>query len=216
MRANRPLVAAVCMAFLAAPLAAQTRIAIVPFAGYGLPGVLAEDVPNDIHLEPAGALLLGAAIELGMSKNIGIAVGVNRTFSQKLDFVTGGSSAFEEDFTMTQIAGSIVIRPGGRLPSGAVSPLFIEVGGGITLYTLGSAAFPASDFDASSPMAFVGAGYNIPMGPRATIQIFGRAQMISSYSSQGLDDFNAAPPPTNVEGSNMLNFQFGAGLRVGR
>jgi hypothetical protein len=201
---------------VAVPLTAQGRIAVVPFAGYGLPGSLAEDAGNDIHFEPNGALLLGAALELGVNKNIGIAVGVNRTFSQKLDLQAGGSSQGEEDFTMTQLSGSIVIRPAGRLPSGAVSPLFIEVGGGVTLYTLGSAAFPAEDFDATSPMAFVGAGYNIPMGPRATIQVFARAQMISSYSSTGLDAFNAAPPPTSVEGSNLLNFQFGAGLRVGR
>ncbi len=216
MRANRPLVAAVCLAFLAAPLAAQTRIAIVPFAGYGLPGMLAEDTPNDIQLEPGGALMLGAAIELGMNKNVGIAVGVNRTFSQTLDVVFSGSSLGEDDFTMTQVSGSLVIRPGGRLPSGAVSPLFVEVGGGITLYTFGSAANTNPDFDATSPMAFAGAGYNIPMGPRATIQVFARAQMISSYSSTGLDDFNALPPVTQIEGSNMLNFQFGAGLRVGR
>ena len=119
MRANRPLVAAVCLAFLAAPLAAQTRIAIVPFGGYGVPGVLAEDDPNDLHFEPGSALLLGALVELGVSKNIGIAVGVNRTFSQTIDFVSGGTSQGEEDFAMMQFSGAIVIRPGGRLPSGA-------------------------------------------------------------------------------------------------
>jgi len=97
-----------------------------------------------------------------------------------------------------------------------VAPLFVELGGGVTRYTVGSAAFTATDWGTTKPMGFAGVGYNLAVGPRTTIQLFGRAQYITKYSSGGLDSFNAQPPASNVVGKGMLNFQFGAGLRVGR
>ena len=191
-------------------------IAFIPFAGYALPGTLAEDNTNDIHFKSNGALLLGLQLELGLSKSLGIDVGVNRTISQTFDIESGGASQGQEDQTMTQITGSLVIRPGGRRANGAVTPLMIELGGGVTMYSLGSPSAGLSDFNSTQPMGFAGLGYNFPIGPRSTVQLFGRAQMINSYSSAGLDAFNAAPPPTQVEGKMMLNLQFGVGLRVGR
>jgi len=190
-------------------------IAIIPFGGYAIPGTLADDDQgNEFTIN--GAMVLGAQIELGLSKNLGIDVGVNKTFSQTFDVAGPAFVGGQEDISMTQITGSLVLRPGGRRPNGAVTPLFIEVGGGVTMYSFGSAASQFSDFDATVPMGFVGAGYNIPVGPRATIQLFGRAQGISSYSSDGLDALNAIPPATNIEGKLMLNFQAGVGFRWGR
>ncbi len=192
-------------------------LAIVLFGGYGLPGSnLVEDAGNDIQFKAKGALLLGGQLEIGLSKSMGIDVGVNRTLSQTLDLVQGGTTGETDDMSMTQFTGSLVIRPAGRRPNGAVTPLFVELGGGITMYKFGSAANPASDFKSNRPMGFVGAGYNVAIGPRATLQIFGRAQGITAYTSSGLDTYNAAPPVTNVKGKLMLNFQFGAAIRIGR
>ena len=222
MRRNRIIAAVGMLALsLTSSLMAQSKgggIAIIPFAGYGIPSTLAEDEVNDWQFEGKAALLLGLQIELGLGKNIGIDVGASRTFSQVIDLVQGGVSQGEEDMTMTQITASLVFRPKGRLPSGAVTPFFIELGGGVTMYELcsASAGGSCSDFDSTQPMGFLGAGYNLAIGPRATVQLFGRAQMIGPYSSTGLDNFNALPPVTNIEGSTMLNFQIGAGLRVGR
>ncbi len=167
-------------------------IALVLMGGYGLPGTLAEDIPNDWHFKPKGALLLGGQIEFGLSKTMGLDVGVNRTISQTLT-ISQGTASESDDMSMTQFTGSLVIRPSGRRPNGAVTPFFIELGGGVTMYSFGSAANPASDFKATKPMGFAGLGYNVPIGPRATLQIFGRAQGITAYSSTGLDAFNAAP-----------------------
>jgi len=222
MRGKRIIAAVGMFAMALAPnLMAQGKgggIAIIPYGGYAIPGTLAAYDANDIQFESQPAMLLGLAIEFGLSKNMGIDIGANRTFSQTIDLVSGGTSQGEEDQTMTQIYGALVIRPGGRQPNGAVTPFFIEIGGGVTMYELCSAAAAGScsDFNSTQPMGFAGAGYNFAIGPRATIQLFGRAQMIGPYSSTGLDAFNAAPPVTNVEGKSMFNFQIGAGLRVGR
>jgi len=201
---------------LAGNLTAQ-GIAIMPFGGYAIAGTLAEDDATGDKFTMNPAMVLGIQVELGLSKNLGIDVGVNKTFSQTFD-AEGPTlgPATEVDIEMTQITGSLVIRPGGRRPNGGVTPLFFEVGGGVTMYGFGSAAASFSDFDATKPMFFAGAGYNLPVGPRATIQIFGRAQMITAYESSGLDSFNQQPPPTNIEGKSMLNFQVGAGFRWGR
>ncbi len=218
MKGKSLIAAAALIALGATGASAQSSLglAIVPFAGYALPGTLAEDDQGNMFT-PNGAMLLGAQLELGLSKNIGIDVGVNKTFSQTFNiegpiFGAGG----EEDISMLQITGSVVLRPGGRRPNGGVTPLFLEAGGGVTMYSFGSAAASFDDFDATTPMFFAGAGYNLPVGPRATIQLFARAQAITAYSSTGLDQFNAAPPQTNIEGKLMLNFQAGVGFRFGR
>lgn len=211
------ILAAGALACTLATNANAQGIAFMPFAGYAIPGTLAEDESTGDAFKMNGAMLLGAQIELGMSKNIGIAVGLNKTFSGTMTgegpTIGGGGDV---DISMMQVTGSLVLRPAGRRANGGVTPLMIEVGGGVTMYSFGSAAAAFDDFDATKPMFFAGAGYNLPVGPRATIQIFGRAQMITAYESDGLDAFNAIPPPTNIEGKSMLNFQVGAGFRWGR
>jgi hypothetical protein len=117
---------------------------------------------------------------------------------------------------MMQFTGSLVIRPGGRRPNGAVTPFMLELGGGVTMYSFGSAAAGFDEFDSTRPMFFAGAGYNVAIGPRGTLQFFVRGQMITAYESQGLDDFNAIPPATNIEGKSMMNIQAGVGFRFGR
>lgn len=218
MRGKWVVAGAALLALGASRVEAQSKgggIAIIPFGGYAIPGTLAEDdLGNNLSIN--GAMVLGAQIELGLSKNIGIDVGVNKTFSQTVSVDGPAFTPSDEDIAMTQITGSLVIRPGGRLPNGGVTPLFIELGGGVTMYSFGSAAASFDDFDATIPMFFVGAGYNIPVGPRATIQLFGRAEGISSYSSDGLDALNAIPPVTSIEGKMMFNFQLGVGFRWGR
>jgi hypothetical protein len=222
MSSNRIMAVLAATALVLPPaLAAQSKgggFAIIPFAGYAIPGTFAKDDASDIQFEPNGALLLGVQAELGLSKTMGIDVGANQTFSQTIDFIQGGTSQAQQDLRMTQITGSLIIRPKGRKPNGSVTPLFIEIGGGVTMYHLcsASAGSNCNDFDATEPMGFVGAGYNLPIGPRATVQLFARAQYISAYSSKGLDDFNATPPVSDVQGQGMMNFQVGGALRVGR
>jgi hypothetical protein len=205
----------------ATSLAAQspTRIAIIPSAGFGIAAKLVDD-PAFI-LKPKAAGFGAIAIELGMSKTVSIAAGLSRTFSQTLDLSGTLILPATADMTMTQASGSLIFRPGGRRPNGSPTPLFIEVGGGINFYgfkniIVGSTAIPANDWKSTRPFGMIGAGMNFPIGPRSSVQVFGRAQSITAYTSKGLDDFNAAPPATNFKGKMGIGFQLGIGLRVGR
>lgn len=208
-------------------LAAQGQgqgIAIMPFAAYNLPGVLASE-DGTYEMKPKGAPHIGGQLEFGLSKTMALAVGGGITIGQKLDINDisgGGSTLATSDLTTMQFFGALSIRPGGRRPNGAVTALAVELGGGLSMlsfgnFIIGTTAINGEDFNASSPFAFGGLAYNIPIGPRSSLQIFGRAQATFGYSSDGLDDFNSAPPPSNVEGKSMqLGFLIGAGLRVGR
>ncbi len=222
MRGRTQVLVASLVGAAATSLAAQspTRLAIIPYAGFGIAAKLVND-PAFI-LAPKAAGFGGIAIELGLSKTISIAVGGNRTFSQTMDIGDNTDpSQATADMSMTQATGSLIFRPGGRRPNGAPTPLFIEVGGGMNFYgfkniIVGSTAIPANDWKSTRPFGMVGAGMNFPIGPRSSVQIFGRAQSITAYASTGLDDLNAAPPPTNFKGKMGIGFQFGVGLRVGR
>ncbi len=222
------IVAAGLAAFAATPdLAAQNQgIALVPLGAYVIPGVLASE-DNSYEFAPKGAPFVGGQIELGISKNLSIGVGGGITAGQKLDLNdnSGGSGPNPigtADISSARIYGLLSLRPGGRRPNGTVTPLAIEVGGGITMwafdkFVVGTTAIsPVDDFNSSEPFAFAGIAYNVPIGPRTSVQLFGRAMAGFGYSSDGLDSFNAAPPPSNVDGKLALSFLVGAGLRVGR
>jgi len=102
-----------------------------------------------------------------------------------------------------------------------VTPLAIELGGGVAFwrfdkFIVDNVVYPSSEWDGTEPFAFAGLAYNVPIGPRASIQLFGRVLGGFGYSSTGLDDFNAAPPASNMKSEFNLGFLVGAGIRVGR
>ncbi len=207
-------------------------LALIPYGAYSVPGSLAED--DNWSFAPNAAPAIGLQLEFGASKNIAIGAGVNYNFGQTLDLSytdasTPETTIGEADISTMGIYGVVSIRPGGRLPSGAVTPLAIELGGGVNMLsfdkflvdtdgdgTFETAISPVDDFNATSAMAFAGVAYNLPIGPRGSIQIFGRGTVQFGYSSQGMDDFNSAPPTSSVEGSTAFGFMIGAGLRFGR
>jgi hypothetical protein len=207
-------------------------LALIPYGGYAIPGTLAED--DNYTFTPGAAPAIGLQLEFGASKNVAIGAGVNYTFGQTLDLDYEDASTPSmllgtADIATMGIYGVVSIRPGGRLPSGAVTPLAIELGGGVNMLsfdkflvdtdgdgTQETAISPVDDFNATSAMAFAGIAYNVPIGPRGSIQLFGRGTVQFGYSSQGLDDFNAVPPPSTVEGTTAFGFLVGAGLRFGR
>ena len=80
----------------------------------------------------------------------------------------------------------------------------------------GGSVLASSSWNSTEPFAFAGLALNLPIGPRASIQLFGRALGGFGYSSTGLDEWNAVPPPTNLEDKFNVGFLFGAGMRVGR
>lgn len=227
MRGKLPLAAAgLMMLGLAREAPAQQKqgIGIMPFAGYWLPFSNLAEESSVAEFKAKGALAIGAEIQLGVNKNLSVAAGGGTTISGSMDVdVPGVGNVANADQSTLQVYGSVVFRPGGRLASGTVSPLYLEGGAGATMYRFGNLVVPsagfggsASDFNTTKPFFFVGAGYNVPVGPRASVQIFARAQAITSYSSKALDDFNAAPPVSNVKGSMVFSLLAGAGFRFGR
>jgi hypothetical protein len=212
--------------------AKKPGLAIIPYGAYAVPGTLAED--DNYSFTPNSAPSIGLQLEYGASKNVAVGAGINYTFGQTLDldYTDASTPSFtfgEGDITTMGIYGVLSFRPGGRLPSGAVTPLAIELGGGVNMLSFDkilvdtdgdgnfeTAISPVDDFNSSSAMAFAGLAYNIPIGPRGSIQLFGRGTVQFGYSSQGLDDFNSTPPVSSVEGSTAFGFMIGAGLRFGR
>jgi len=232
MRSRTILASAILTAAFATEATAQSQgIAIVPFAGFVMPGTLAEEDGGG-EMAPKGSPLAGLQLELGLSKNLSFGIGGMLAIGQTMDFNdnSGGSSVTfgSADLGAMRIFGILSLRPSGRRPNGAVTPLAIEFGGGITMWKIKEFTvdldgdgiqetnIPVDDWDGNEPFAFGGLAYNLPIGPRSSIQIFGRAIGGFGYSSQGLDDFNAQAPVTNIEGNFNLSFVIGAGLRVGR
>ncbi len=215
----RFLVAGLAVAATTSLSAQSSRIALIPTAGYALGYTLADD--PDYSFDMKAAVGAGLAVEFTLNKNIGLAVMGLRTVGQKVGVSDASGEVGEADAAQTMFGAGLVLRPMGRLPSGAPSPLFIEAGGGLNMWSFGNfiisgSAYPADDFNASKPFGYVGAGAAFPIGPRAQLLVFGRANIITAYSSTGLDDFNAAPPASTVEGKTAPSFMFGLGLRVGR
>lgn len=227
MRKQLVLVAAGAMLLgLAGTAAAQGKaqgLALVPFGAFNVPGILASET-DAWEMKALGAPFVGLQLELGLSKAVSFGVGGGITMGQKLDFNDAsatGSTIGTADISSPRVYGLLSIRPGGRRPNGAVTPLAIEFGGGMAFWTfdkiiIESQVFPADDWSGNEPFAFAGLAYNLPFGPRASIQLFGRAIAGFGYTSTGLDDFNAAPPTSDVQGKFNLGFLVGAGIRVGR
>ena len=227
MRRQLVLVAAGAMLLgVAGTATAQNKgqgLAIVPFGAFNIPGVLASEA--DVwEMKAQSAPFVGLQLELGLSKALSFGVGGGITMGQKLDFddasATGGTIG-TADISSPRVYGMLSIRPGGRRPNGAVTPLAIELGGGMAFWRfdkiiIENQVFPADDWNGTEPFAFAGLAHNLPFGPRASIQLFGRAIAGFGYTSAGLDDFNAAPPVSDLKGKFNLGFLVGAGIRVGR
>jgi hypothetical protein len=220
------LAAAVLAVVPASRLAAQARrsLSVIPTVGYTLPTYKWVEDPA-VEFKPGGGLFVGLTAEYSLNKSFSLAAHGLRTFGLTQTFTVSfpGQGEFESDMTTTQLAGGIVFRPLGRLPSGAPKSVYMEAGAGLTLFSVATGFTAAADsfpgFKASSPFVMGGMGLSFPAGPRFSIQVFGRAQyLLSNYSSDFLDYLNAPPPltPTPLEGKKGLMMQFGLGLRVGR
>lgn len=217
------------MGAAASPLAAQSSLSVIPVAGYLLPsGNWTDD--DTISLKPGGGIFVGLVAEYGLNKNLSFmfqgtrTLGLTQTLTFESNVFFGSGTSLETDMTTTQLAAGIILRPLGRLPSGAPKTVYLELGGGMMLYDVSTgfanpsgASSQELDFNSSTPMFMGGVGLSFPAGPRASVQVFGRVNyQVSKYESQGLDDWNALAPPTTSEGKSSLVFQFGAGLRIGR
>ena len=221
--------AALATAASAARVEAQARssISIIPIAGYMVPMGKWTD-SDTIRLEPGGGIFVGVTAEYSMNKSVSITAQALRTLGLTQTMTMGaptffGTTKLETDMTSTQILGTIIFRPLGRLPNGAPKTVYFEVGGGFTLYDVGqgfqnpSGQNDVLDFNSSTAMIAGGAGLSFPIGPRASLQVFGRANyQLSEYSSEGLDTWNGYPPPSSVQGEKSLVMLLGAGLRIGR
>jgi hypothetical protein len=228
MRKQLVLVAAGAMSLgLAGTATAQNKgqgLAIVPFGAFNVPAVLASETGN-LEMKPEGAPFVGVQLEMGLSKAMSVGVGAGITMAQSLNMT--GLTVGTADISSPRIYGLLSIRPGGRRPNGAVTPLAIELGGGVALWRVDKiivdgVVIPPEDpigapkWNGAEPFAFAGLAYNLPIGPRASIQLFGRALGGFGYTSTGLDSWNALPPPTNVKSKFNIGFLVGAGIRVGR
>lgn len=225
MRKQLVLVAAGALVLgLAGTATAQNKgqgLAIVPFAAYNVPAVLASEA-NYLEMKPKAAAFVGVQVEMGVSKTLSVGVGGGITMSQTIDFndigTAGSTTLASSDISSPRIYGLVSIRPAGRKPNGAVTPLAIELGGGVAMwrFSANSQVVTPSQWNATEPFAFAGLAYNVPIGPRASVQLFGRAMGGFGYKSTGLDDFNATVPVSNVKSKFNLGFMVGAGIRVGR
>jgi hypothetical protein len=220
---RRWVMAAALVVAPAAQLAAQSQssLSVSPMVGYTFPTYKWVD-EQGVEFTPGGGVFVGLIAEYSLNKNLSLAFQGLRTFglTQTFEVAAQGFGSLETDMTTTQLAGGIVFRPLGRLPSGAPRTVYLEAAGGITLFSV-STGFTASadsfpSFAANSPFVMGGLGLSFPAGPRFSIQVFGRAHyLLSKYSSDFLDEVNqGASDP--LDGKSGLMAQFGLGLRVGR
>jgi hypothetical protein len=213
---------------LAGTASAQSKaqgLAIVPFAAFNVPGVLASE-SDFLEFKPKAAPFVGLQLELGLSKAMSFGVGGGITMSQSLNVndlsSAGVGNVGTADISSPRVYGVLSIRPAGRRPNGAVTPLAIEIGGGVAFWRFdkfiveSQVITPIKEWNGTEPFAFAGVAYNMPIGPRASIQLFARALGGFGYKSTGLDTFNASEPVTNVKGKFNVGLLVGAGIRVGR
>jgi hypothetical protein len=241
-RAPLPVAAALLLAG-AAPLAAQ--ISVVPTAGYVLSAGNWLDQTVDygggdqetVTIKPLGGFFVGLNAEYAVNSAISLSGHATRTLgsAQKMgfDYATQGpnfgtfSARFEADMATTSIGGLLIFRPLGRLPSGAPRTIYIEAGGSFNIYTVTTGFTDVNDQDAvnefsfgfQSPAVLGGVGVSFPVGPRASLQIFGRAYYeLSDYSSNFVDSVNEdlQGSGTQLQGDKSILLQLGLGLRVGR
>lgn len=234
MRGKRILSVGVLALAVAPVLRAQVRgsLSVVPVAGYTVNSGNWLDIDlgggSRATLKPKGGVFVGLVAEYNLNKSLSIAAHATRTLgaTQKMREVDTGTFAatIETDLATTTIGGMIVFRPLGRLPSGAPNKVYIELGGSYNIYSVSTgftdindrAAVDSVGFGYHTPAVMGGAGLSFPVGPRASLQVFGRAYyQMREYSSNVLDLINQGNPNPLV-GKKTILLQFGLGLRVGR
>jgi hypothetical protein len=210
-------------------LAAQQGVALTPYIGYLSPMGNLVDQNNSsccLTVKAKPGIQVGAIGELNMSKHFAIsafaASTVGLTQTAEFNFNTASTTGLLKlGLATTQFGGTFIIRPLGRNPNGSPKVFFLEAGAAYTRLsfsdvqdrTNGNTASPSWGW--SGGMGVFGGGFTFRVGPRSTLVLFGRYNMmLSTYSSAGLDDWNSQPPPDTPKKSNMLFF--GAGLRTGR
>jgi len=254
MRGKRVLLVGALAVAVAPALRAQVRgsLSVIPTAGYVLSaGGWIDETTLDFGggdranyaLKPKGGVFVGLIAEYNLSKNLSLAAHASRTLgiTQRLSEVWTATSGFftpdqtfEADMATTNIGGMLVFRPLGRLPSGAPKTVYFEAGGALNIYSVTSgftdvnnqAAIDSVSYKYTTPAIMGGAGLSFPVGPRASLQLFGRAYyQLKAYESNALTNFNQSIDSINSQfGTNVANLdgkksillQFGLGLRVGR
>lgn len=198
--------------------------------------------PGTFGLKANGGLSVGLVVEYAINKQLSLAGQVGRTlgglqkgqmqFFVNPTYAPRDSNTYETDMTTTNLGAMLVFRPLGRTPSGAPNKVYIELGGGLNLYSF-SAGFrnpgPTDEFlnfDYNTPYVMAGAGVSLPVGRRVSLQIFGRVyNQMQEYNAPTLTSTNGAlnqifgggtSTGTVPKGEKPLLLQFGMGLRVGR
>ena len=225
-RRHTLLAAAVLTSVATGGLHAQTSVAFTPIGGYIMPMDDFTKQNDTLNLMPQGGIYLGLTVEFNLSKALSLTASATRTLGglQGIEATTplSGTTTFENDMATTELYATILFRPLGRLPSGAPNKLFVELGGGMTMYDISTGWTDPNDpnnrladFNDQVPFVTAGAGLSFPVGPRSSLLLFARYQMaMTEYG--GLDNYNSAPPVTAIETQKVNLLQFGAGLRVGR
>jgi len=225
---RRSLLAGTALVLCAAPALpgqSRTTLSVIPIGGVTIPsGTFVE--ATDFKLTPRYGVFVGAVAELSMNKSLSLFGQATRTLggTQKLEAEFPSCASCDKlssDMATTQVAGGIILRPLGRTPSGAPKSIYIEAGGGFSLYSVSRGFQDPNDpqeldFNGSSPFVMGGIGLSFPAGPRFSVQFAGRVQYhLSEYSSDGLDQINTIFGTTTA-GDKPLMLQFSVGLRIGR
>ncbi len=210
-------------------LSAQQGVALTPYIGYLSPSGNLVDQNNStccLSVKAKSGFVVGAIGELSMSKHFAISAFASSTvgLSQSAEFNFNTASTTGQlklGLATTQFGGTFIVRPMGRNPNGSPKVFFLEAGAAYTRLsfsdvqdrTNGNTASPS--WSSSGGDAIFGGGLTFRVGPRSTLVIFGRYDMmLSKYSSAGLDDWNSQPPPDVAKKINSI--LIGVGLRTGR
>lgn len=230
-----PAIVAAAVLVAAAPVHPQSaKLALVPGAGFMLGYTLVDgqtDTGTEIQFEQGGAPYFSVGAEYVLGKRISLTGSLVRTIGQpdigEMTLFEGGTQVATANMAVTQVSAGVVIRPMGRLPTGAPTPLFIEGGAGLNWWAYGDVifrdppntepgtAFKADLFNASANFFYAGAGATFVVGPRAQLSVFGRASFIGAYESDFVTNVNTQSG-WSLAGTTGPRFSVGVGLRVGR
>lgn len=232
---RKPAIAAVA-ALLMAPAVASgqsARLALTPGAGLMLGYTLVDgqtDTGTEIEFDQGSMPFFTVGAEYTLGKRLSITAGALRTIGQpdigELVLNEGGSQVGTASMAVTTLSAGVVLRPMGRLPTGAPTPFYVEGGAGMHWWSFGDVIFrdtpddPAgtaiqSDlFDASGNFFYAGAGMTFVVGPRAQLSVYGRATFTAQYESDFIT--NTRAQGWTIEGTTGPRFSAGVALRVGR
>ncbi len=206
--------------------------AMTPFAAYVQPSGNLVEGPF-LDTDPSGGFVVGIIGELGLTKQLAVSafasstVGLSSTLTATYKDPSNAANNSEFDFAnaWTQLGGTAIIRPLGRLPNGAPKIFWLEAGAAITRFSLADvqdrSGGTSLSWTGNFPSVVFGGGFTLRLTPRMTAVLFGRYSLaLSEYSSDGLDDWNSPCSPgdaTCIDAGQKVNLlQVGVGFRSGR